>query len=54
MTNRHVVRPDVGEDIVKSFLRSYKKAMKGVYQEKMSQLEPSITATLMMLKPSCR
>ena len=39
MTNRHVVRPEVGEDIVKSFLRSYKKAMKGIYQEKMSQLE---------------
>ena len=39
LTNRHVVEPEVSEDVVKSFLKDYKHLMKEYCQEKMQGLQ---------------
>ena len=34
MTNRHVAQPEVSEDVVKAFLKNYKRMLKDIYQKK--------------------
>lgn len=38
MTNRHVATPEISENSIKAFLKSYKKMLKNIYQEKRSKL----------------
>lgn len=34
MTNRHVAQPEVSEDVVKAFLKNYKRMLKNIFQER--------------------
>lgn len=38
MTNRHVAQPEVSEEVVKAFLKNYKRMLKEVYQKKKGEL----------------
>ena len=38
MTNRHVAQPEISEQAVKGFLKSYKKMLKEAYQEKKAEV----------------
>ena len=38
MTNRHVAQPEVSEQVVKAFLKSYKKMLKEAYQKKKNEM----------------
>jgi len=38
MTNRHVAQPEISEQVVKAFLKNYKRSLKDIYQKKKTEL----------------